>query len=64
MRIPIDSGWLGLRPKIADPHSPQNHFSPEPSGGFHSRSVSSPATTRKAPGAGCACADAAAPVRR
>jgi hypothetical protein len=57
-------GWLGFEPKIADPHSPQNHFSPPPSGGFHIRSFSSPATIRKLPGAGCACADAAAPVRR
>jgi hypothetical protein len=61
--MPTDSGWLVLRPKIADPHSPQNHFSP-PSGGFHIRSVFSPETIRKLPGAGCACGDAAAPLRR
>jgi hypothetical protein len=64
MRIPIDSGWLVLRPKIADPQSPQNHFSPPPSAGCHIRSFSSPETIRNEPGAGCACGDAAAPVRR
>jgi hypothetical protein len=39
MRMPIDSGWLGFEPKIAEPHSPQNHFSPPPDG-FHARSAS------------------------
>jgi hypothetical protein len=61
--MPTDSGWLGLRPKIDDPQTPQNHFSP-PSGGCHVRSYSSPATILNAPGAGCAEADAAVPVRR
>jgi hypothetical protein len=64
MRMPIDSGWLELRPNIADPHTPQNHFSPPPSSGFHTRSHSSPAMIRKERGAGCACGDAAAPLRR
>jgi hypothetical protein len=49
---------------MADPHSPQNHFSPSLSGGFHTRNLSSPSTIRKDPGAGCACGDAAAPLRR
>jgi hypothetical protein len=61
--MPTDSAWLVFRPKIADPHVLQNHFSP-PSDGFHIRSSRSPATIRKLPGAGCACGDAAAPVRR
>jgi len=64
MRMPIDSGWLRFEPKIADPHSPQNHFSPVPSGGRHFRSRPTPLTMRKLPGAGWACADAAAPLRR
>ena len=63
IRIPIVSGWLGFEPNIAEPHSPQNHFSPPPSG-FHTRRRLHPATMRNAPGAGCACADDAVPVRR
>jgi hypothetical protein len=62
--MPTDSGWLGFDPKMADPQSPQNHFSPQPSGGFHILSFSRPEPMRKLPGAGCACAEAAAPVRR
>jgi hypothetical protein len=61
--MPIDSGRLQFAPKIADPHSLQNHFSPGPSGGCHFRSCAPPVTMRKLPGAGCACADAAAPLR-
>jgi hypothetical protein len=52
-----------LKPNNDDPHSLQNHFSP-PSGGFHIRSFSIPDVILNEPGAGCACADAAAPVRR
>jgi hypothetical protein len=43
MRTPIESGWLRLRPKIDEPQSLQNHFSP-PSSGFQSLSRSSPLT--------------------
>jgi hypothetical protein len=43
MRMPTDSEWLGFEPNIADPQSPQNHFSPPPSGGLHMRSFSRPA---------------------
>ena len=63
IRIPIDSGCAGLEPNSADPHSPQNHFSP-PLSGLQTRSLSSPATIRNDSGAGCACAEAAVPLRR
>ena len=63
MRIPIGSAWEGLRPKREDPQSPQNHFSP-PSGGFQTRSRSSPAMIRKLPSFGWAFAEAAVPLRR
>ncbi len=63
MRMPIGSAWLGLRPKSDEPQSPQNHFSP-PISGFHARIRCSPATIRNEPGAGCALAEAAAPLRR
>ena len=63
IRIPIDSGWAGLEPNSADPHSSQSHFSP-PLSGLQTRSLSSPATIRNDPGAGCACAEAAVPLRR
>jgi hypothetical protein len=64
MRMPIDSGWFGFKPNSADPHSLQNHFSPPLSGGFQARSLSVPEVIRNEPGAGCACAEAAAPDRR
>jgi hypothetical protein len=60
----MDSGWLEFEPNIADPHKPQNHFSPCPSEGFHIRRCSRPAVIRKLSEDGCACADAAEPVRR
>ena len=63
MRMAIGSAWAGLRPKTEEPQSPQNHFSP-PRSGRQTRSRSSPATIRKAPSAGWALADAAAPLRR
>jgi len=37
--MPIGSGWAGLRPNSAEPQSPQNYFSPPPSG-FQLRSLS------------------------
>jgi hypothetical protein len=49
-----------LRPNIAEPQSPQNHFSP-PLSGFQTRSLSSPATILNAPGAGWAFAEAPVP---
>jgi hypothetical protein len=52
-----------LLPKICEPHSPQNHFSP-PTSGFHIRRRASPAVMRNVPSAGWALADAAAPLRR
>jgi hypothetical protein len=61
MRIPIASP--SLRENIADPQSPQNHFS-APSSGAQRRSLSSPAVIRNDPGVARAFADAAAPVRR
>jgi len=64
MRTPTESGWLAFRENTAEPHCPQNHFSPPSSSGFQARSVSSPATIRKEPGAGCALAEAVAPLRR
>src|SRR4051812_37109676 len=56
-------GMAGMRPNTDEPQMPQNHFSP-PLSGFHTRSVSSPETIRKAPSAGWALADAAPPLRR
>ena len=58
--MPIGSVWDRFRPNNDEPQSPQNHFSPPPSG-FHTRSLSSPATIRNVSGAGWAFADAAAP---
>jgi hypothetical protein len=49
--------------KIAEPHSPQNHFSC-PSDGFHAFSADSPLTIRNVPGTTAALAEAAVPVRR
>jgi hypothetical protein len=48
---------------MAEPQSPQNHFSQPPSG-FHARSRSSPWITRNEPGSARPFADAAVPVRR
>jgi len=63
MRMPTGSAWLGLRPNIAEPQSPQNHFSP-PLSGFQTRSLSSPATILNAPVAGWPFAEAPVPLRR
>ena len=63
MRIPTGSAWPALRPNSEEPQSPQNHFSPPPSG-CQTRSRSSPATILNAPGAGWALGEAAAPLRR
>jgi hypothetical protein len=62
-RTPVVERSSGSRVKIADPHSPQNHFSC-PSAGRHALSASSPERMRNAPGATVALAKAAAPVRR
>src|SRR5437588_3268127 len=48
---------------IAEPQSPQNHFS-APSSGFQALSRSSPVTMRNDPGTTAALAEAAVPVRR
>jgi hypothetical protein len=61
--MPTASLSSGLRLNIADPQSPQNHFS-QPSPGVHDRSRSSPATILNVPGSGRTFADAAAPLRR
>jgi hypothetical protein len=63
MRMPIGSAWLGLRAKSDEPHVPQNHFSPPPSG-FQTRSWPSPAMIRNVSAAGWALGEAAAPLLR